>query len=140
LLGQGKGILGDVTLDGAPLCGWQAVSLPIDTWTAAQLEAACQAGPPASGAGFATATLTVHSPADAFLAFPGFGKGFVWVGETLLGRYWEIGPQRTLYVPGPLLRAGTNTITVLELDRLGDRIELRAAPDLGEPEEYVETF
>lgn len=33
-----------------------------------------------------------------------------------LGRYWRRGPQRTLYVPRPVVRAGTNEIVVLELD------------------------
>lgn len=58
----------------------------------------------------------------------------------LLGRYWEIGPQHTLYLPRPFLRTGDNTLTVLELERLGDRIELVDRPELGAPEEYIETF
>lgn len=79
-------------------------------------------------------------PADTFLALPGFAKGFVWVNGTLLGRHWEVGPQTTLYVPAPLLTAGRNTVTVLELERFGDRIELRDRAELGPPQEYVETF
>ena len=91
-------------------------------------------------AGFATAAVAVAEPADTFLAFPGFGKGFVWVNAFLLGRYWAIGPQETLYVPAPLLHAGDNVVTLLELERLGEAVELREAPALGEPEEYIETF
>jgi Beta-galactosidase len=150
LLGQGKGILGPVTLEEIPLGGtakvaatlrgWQAVPLPIDTWSADELSAVAASAPAGGDAGFATATLTVEEPADAFLALPGFGKGFVWIGDELLGRYWEVGPQRTLYVPAPMLTHGPNTITVLELDRLGDRIELRSTPDLGPEREYIETF
>jgi beta-galactosidase len=34
-----------------------------------------------------------------------------------LGRYWEIGPQQTLYVPAPMLKKGKNEIIVFESDR-----------------------
>lgn len=50
------------------------------------------------------------------------------------------GPHVTLYCPAPLLRAGGNTVTVLELERLGGELELRDRPELGPPEEYVEEF
>jgi beta-galactosidase len=32
-----------------------------------------------------------------------------------LGRYWDIGPQQTLYVPAEWLKKGPNKIVVLEL-------------------------
>jgi beta-galactosidase len=35
---------------------------------------------------------------------------------------------------------GENTVTVLELERLGGTLELRDRPELGPPEEYVEEF
>lgn len=42
-----------------------------------------------------------------------------------LGRYWSVGPQRTLYVPGPVLREGANEVWVLELEEAGEpRVEL----------------
>ena len=50
------------------------------------------------------------------------------------------GAQVTLYCPAPLLRVGENTVTVLELERLGAVLELRDRPELGPPEEYVEEF
>lgn len=142
LLGEGKGILGGVLLDRRLVQRWSARPLPLEEWDAATL-ARLTGGAgsvEASGAGFATASLTVLEPGDAFLAFPGFGKGFVWVNGFLLGRYWEVGPQVTYYLPGPLLHAGENTITVLELERFGDSIEVRERAELGPEEEYVETF
>ena len=33
-----------------------------------------------------------------------------------MGRYWEIGPAKTMYVPAPLLRKGDNEIIVFELE------------------------
>ncbi|MFF9133321.1 glycoside hydrolase family 35 protein [Streptomyces sp. NPDC014806] len=140
LLGQGKGILGGVRVERRLVHGWTMYRLPLDEWSPRDLAAAAAAAPAGGRAGFATARLTVDEPADAFLTLPGFGKGFAWVNGTLLGRYWHIGPQTTLYVPRPLLRAGENSVTVLELEHLGEHLALEAGPRLGPPEEYVETF
>jgi beta-galactosidase len=46
----------------------------------------------------------------------GWGKGVIWVNGRNLGRYWYIGPQQTLYLPGVWLRKGTNNIAVLEME------------------------
>ncbi|NEA49494.1 beta-galactosidase [Streptomyces sp. SID10815] len=140
LLGQGKGILGGVRVERRLVHGWTMHRLPLDEWTAEDLGRAVSGSPGQGAAGFATARFTVAEPADAFLAFPGFGKGFVWVNGALLGRYWEIGPQVTLYLPAPFTVRGENTVTILELERLGDRVEIRDRPELGPVEEYVETF
>lgn len=49
-----------------------------------------------------------------------------------LGRYWELGPQKTLYVPAPVLRAGANELVVLELHGAHRPVvELRDEPELG---------
>lgn len=144
LLGQGKGILGGVQIDRRLVQGWTMVSLPIDEWSAGHLSEVALGttgvGTEDAAAGWTTATVEVTEPADAFLALPGFAKGFVWVNGFLLGRYWEIGPQVTLYLPAPLLRVGANQITVLELERRGDHLELRDRPELGPPVEFIETF
>ncbi|MFJ3039016.1 glycoside hydrolase family 35 protein [Streptomyces tendae] len=140
LLGQGKGILGGVRVERRLVHGWTMRPLPLDTWTPRDTARAAAAAPSDGRAGFATAVLSVAEPADTFVALPGFGKGFLWVNGFLLGRYWEIGPQTTLYLPGPLLHAGDNILTVLELERLGDRIALHDRPGLGPSQEYVETF
>lgn len=140
LLGQGKGILGGVRVDRRLVHGWSMRRLPLDAWTPGDVARAPSRGAPGGGAGFATARLTVDEPADTFLALPGFGKGFLWVNGSLLGRYWEIGPQHTLYLPHPFLRPGPNTLTVLELEHFGDAIVLRDRPDLGPTEEFVESF
>ncbi|MEV7220876.1 glycoside hydrolase family 35 protein [Streptomyces sp. NPDC093681] len=140
LLGLRKGILGGVRVERRLVHGWTMRPLPLDRWTPQDLARLAAAAPSDGRAGLATAVLSVAEPADAWVALPGFGKGFLWVNDALLGRYWEIGPQTTLYLPGPLLHPGDNTLTVLELERLGDRVTLHDRPDLGPPEEYVETF
>ena len=48
-------------------------------------------------------TLTVH--------VQGWRKGVVFINGFNLGRYWDVGPQRTLYIPAPLLRLGLNQVT-----------------------------
>ncbi|SCE08793.1 beta-galactosidase/beta-galactosidase [Streptomyces sp. BpilaLS-43] len=55
----------------------------------------------------------------AGLELPGWACGFVWVNGFCLGRYRSVGPQRTLYVPGPVLREGVNEVWVLELEEAG---------------------
>lgn len=140
LLGQGKGILGGVRVERRLVHGWTMHPLPLDEWSPHDIARATSAAGPGGGAGFATAVLDVPEPADTFLALPGFAKGFVWVGDMLLGRYWEAGPQTTLYMPRPLLRPGPNKLTVLELERLGDHVALVDRPGLGPAEEYIETF
>lgn len=140
LLGQGKGILGGVRVERRLVHGWTMHGLPIDEWTPDDVRRAPDAAAPGGTAGFATAHFVVNEPADAFLALPGFAKGFAWVNGTLLGRYWEIGPQRTLYVPAPLVVPGENTVTLLELERFGEGVELTGRADLGPELEYVETF
>ena len=44
-----------------------------------------------------------------------WGKGMVWVNGHAMGRFWEIGPQQTLYMPGCWLKEGENEIIVLDL-------------------------
>jgi beta-galactosidase len=51
---------------------------------------------------------------DTFLDMHGFGKGFVFVNGHNLGKYWNIGPQQTLYLPGCWLKKGLNTIVVFD--------------------------
>lgn len=52
---------------------------------------------------------------DTFLNTEAFGKGQVWVNGHALGRYWSIGPQQTLYVPGCWLKKGRNEVVVLDI-------------------------
>ncbi len=59
--------------------------------------------------------LQVDEPADTFLNMSGWTKGVVFLNGFNLGRYWNKGPQQTLYVPAPLLRQGDNEIVVFEL-------------------------
>ena len=53
-----------------------------------------------------------------FIYLDNFKKGFVVINGFNLGRYWEIGPQKSLYVPSSILKEGENEIVVFESDGL----------------------
>ena len=73
-------------------------------------------------------------PCDTFIRLDGFTKGFVTVNGFNLGRYFNTaGPQKTLFVPAPMLKSGKNEIIVFESDKTDSlTVEFFAEPDLGE--------
>ena len=55
-----------------------------------------------------------------------------------LGRYWmTVPPQRTLYLPAPWLKKGKNKINWFEEIKIGNEIEFKSLPDLGQRSEWV---
>ena len=119
-LGEPKGLVGGATLDGRPLTGWDVFPLVLDTpppaWSGREDTAPVAGAVP--GPVFLRARFDLDRPADLHLDTGGWGRGVVWVNGFCLGRYWSRGPQRTLYVPGPVLRAEGNELVVLELAAL----------------------
>ncbi|MDO0909702.1 beta-galactosidase [Streptomyces sp. DT2A-34] len=129
-IGAPKGLLGPVSFNGTALRGWDCHPLPLDTLDAVPFEPseATAAAEPA----FHHGTFEVDAPADTFLALPGWTKGQAWINGFHLGRYWNRGPQHTLYVPAPVLRPGINDLVVLELHATTDtRAQLTDTADLG---------
>lgn len=61
------------------------------------------------------ATFNLDKVGDTFLDVSTWSKGMVWVNGHAIGRYWEIGPQQTLYVPGCWLKKGANEIIIFDL-------------------------
>jgi len=57
---------------------------------------------------------TLNEAGDTFLDLSAWGKGVVWVNGHCLGRFWNIGPTQTMYLPGPWLKPGTNEIVILD--------------------------
>ena len=77
-------------------------------------------------------TLDVDETGDTFLDFEGWGKGCIFLNGFNLGRFWEIGPQKRLYIPAPLLKKGKNEIIVFETDgKQPGTIILKDEPDIG---------
>ncbi|WP_328461732.1 beta-galactosidase [Streptomyces sp. NBC_00669] len=127
LLGDRKGITGGVRLDTRFQFGWDIRTLPLSDLTGLRFSPRPADRHPA----FHLVEADLDAPADGFLALPGWTKGMVWVNGFALGRYWDRGPQRTLYAPAPVWTAGRNEIVVLELHRAGPTLDIRDAPDLG---------
>lgn len=61
------------------------------------------------------ASFNIDDVGDTFLDMTSWGKGMVWVNGRSIGRFWNIGPQQTLYMPGCWLKKGYNEIIVLDL-------------------------
>ena len=59
-------------------------------------------------------TFELDKVGDTFLDMEKWGKGIVFVNGVNLGRYWKVGPQQTLYLPGCYLHKGQNTVVVFE--------------------------
>ena len=58
---------------------------------------------------------TLKKTSDTFLDMSAWGKGLVYVNGHPIGRFWEIGPQQSLYMPGCWLREGKNDIMVFDI-------------------------
>ncbi|MGM7667766.1 glycoside hydrolase family 35 protein [Microbacterium sp. A93] len=133
--GEGKGIMRGVRINNRRYVhGWSHRALPLDAPSATGVPALSET--PAAD-GVARASIVVETPADAWLAFPGGAKGMVWLNGFLLGRYWKVGPQETLYAPAPLWKTGANEIVVLDTDGLGSTVEVREQPNFGPTEEFI---
>lgn len=96
------------------LQNWQVYNLPIDYNYVSNLN--YRKGNDAQGMpAYYRATFTIAEVGDTFLSMLNWSKGMVWVNGHALGRYWEIGPQQTLYLPGCWLKEGENEIIVLDM-------------------------
>jgi beta-galactosidase len=123
-----KGIHAPVKLGGTELTGWQIYKLPLDDKMLAGLHfvlffnanggkllSNLPDGSPVFGPTFWRATLDIEKPGDTFLDMRSWGKGVVWVNGHCLGRFWNIGPTQTAYLPGCWLHTGKNEIVILDL-------------------------
>jgi beta-galactosidase len=137
--GESKGITESVTLARAPLTNWQIYPLPTTTLPSlyvarrmtppinAKTRGVSSTGKPGIARGsnaspfinatpaFYRAHFTLATTGDTFLDVRKLGKGALWINGHPIGRFWNIGPQDTLYVPGPWLRTGENEIIVFDL-------------------------
>ena len=96
------------SLDGQPLTGWEMYSLPMQSPATSKTAET-------SGPHFATGTFSIDQTGDTYLDVRNLGKGLIWINGHALGRFWNIGPQGTLYLPAPWLRKGRNEVVIFEL-------------------------
>ena len=115
-------------VNGHPLYYWKQYCLPLEDLSGLDFEKPLEEGTP----GFYEFSFEAQELGDTFLDFTGWGKGCVMVNGFNIGRFWEIGPQKRLYIPGPLLRMGENEVILFETEgKAPGRITLRDQPDVG---------
>jgi beta-galactosidase len=111
-----KGITECVSLAGKELTGWEIFRLPLTNLSALAFTPERKPAP-----AFYHGTFELETVGDTFLDMRGWGKGCVWVNGHNLGRYWRIGPQQSLFLPGPWLMKGKNEVVVLDLEETSHR-------------------
>jgi beta-galactosidase len=116
LLQNKKGITQKVLFAGTEVKQWKMYSLPFNNLNAVKFGATKHNSwsPVIKKGGF-----NLNQVGDTYLDLSHWGKGVVWVNGHNLGRYWNIGPQQTLYLPTEWLKKGHNDIVILELLKPG---------------------
>ncbi|MEO6541490.1 MAG: beta-galactosidase family protein [Ferruginibacter sp.] len=112
LLKNKKGITENVLLNDIELKGWKMYSLPFDNINSIAFKSS---RPAVNTPVVKKGTFTLQNVGDTYLDMSNWGKGVVWVNGHNLGRYWNIGPQQTIYLPAEWLKKGTNEIEIFEL-------------------------
>jgi len=122
-----KGITRSVTLSGEldgdevtyHLKNWKMSTIPDDYQTAVQAFAkkCIPEGRDSyfAKAGYYRGYFNLRKTGDTFLNMETWEKGQVYVNGHAIGRFWNIGPQQTLYLPGCWLKKGSNEVIVLDL-------------------------
>jgi beta-galactosidase len=112
-----KGITEKVELvrgkQSAELKNWTVYSFPVD-YSFVQ-DKRYKNGTAQTMPAYYRTTFRLDKVGDTFLDMSTWGKGMVWVNGLAIGRFWEIGPQQTLSMPGCWLKEGENEIIVLDL-------------------------
>jgi len=122
-----QGITEKVTLGGTELLNWKMFKLPFENLADLKFKPAAQTlepgwhtviTPPGLPV-FYHGDFTLTQTADTYLDMHGFGKGFVYLNGHNLGKYWEIGPTQTIYVPAGWLKKGKNEVVVFDELKVG---------------------
>lgn len=116
-----KGIISAVKIDDNVIEGdWSMYKLPMSSvpdFATSNLVKNNDAGFASASKGKPVAyqgVFNLTETGDTFLDMEDWGKGIVFINGHNLGRYWKVGPQQTLYVPGVWLKKGQNEIVIFE--------------------------
>ncbi len=127
---QHKGISGGVKINDHRQFGYEIYPLTLDEKQIERLD--FNSGYKENTPAFYRFEFETDELCDTFLCIDGFGKGCAFINGFNLGRFWEIGPQKRLYLPAPLLKNGKNTLVIFETEgKAAGSIELYSEPDLG---------
>jgi len=106
-----QGITHEVSLNGRSIDNWKMYCLPFTDLKNLKFSSGpIEATQPYVFKG----TFNLTEVADTYLDMRSFGKGFVFLNGHNLGKYWQIGPQQTIYVPAVWLCKGRNEIMVFD--------------------------
>ncbi|XP_054568476.1 beta-galactosidase-1-like protein 2 [Eptesicus fuscus] len=131
---QRKGLIGNIYLNNSPLKNFKIYSLDMkksffQRFSSSAWNLVPEA--PVFPAFFLGALPVALSPLDTFMKLEGWEKGVVFINGQNLGRYWNVGPQETLYLPGAWLDRGINQVIVFEEKAAGPVIQFTETPHLG---------
>ena len=133
---QNKGLQGTVSIDGQGIEKWDCIPLEFSEKFNTNILSSSQKWRPFQTNVFPAVYrgyLVLDSqPVDTFIDMRTWRKGIVLVNGFNLGRYWNVGPQQTLYVPYPLLKKGRNEFIVFELHQPQSNITFVSKPTLDE--------
>ena len=94
-----KGI-SDIYLGIQRLMNYDVWTLPLDNLDKLKYSSSVKKEEPV----FLKGSFKTDSKADCFIHLDGFNRGCVYINGFNLGRFWKVGPQKSLYIPGTLLK------------------------------------
>ena len=112
-----KGITETVLFNGQELLGWDMYGYPFETVDHLVFDKVA-AHTTHEWPLMRKGAFTIDEVGDTYLDMRNFGKGSVWINGHHIVRYWQVGPQQTLYVPAPWLKKGKNEVVVFEMLKL----------------------
>ena len=109
---QRKGIRTGICKDLHFMLNWEHYPLPLDNPEKIDFSKGWTEGQPA----FYAFDFEVKEPKDTYLELSEFGKGIAYVNGHNLGRFWNVGPTLSLYIPHSYLKEGANRIIIFETE------------------------
>ena len=124
---QRKGIRTGVCVDLHFHLQWKQYPLELQDLSRLDFSKEWQENAPA----FYAFDFTVEEPKDTYLGLSEFGKGVAFVNGRHLGRFWNVGPTLSLYIPHSYLKEGANRIIIFETEgEYKEEIHLTRKPTL----------
>jgi beta-galactosidase len=124
-----KGLNENPALDGQPIKGWQIYSLPMDDPDVG-ISSAAPTISAASTPMLYSGEFTLPRTGETYLDMRHWKFGVVWVNGHNLGRFWDVGGDRSLYLPSVWEKIGTNHIVILELSGPSENPTVRGESNL----------
>lgn len=109
---QEKGIRTGVIRDLHFMLGWKHYPIALDNSSKVTFSGKWEENQPAFYA-YDFELVTVN---DTYIDLSGFGKGVVFVNDHHIGRFWDVGPTLSLYIPHGFLKQGKNRIIIFETE------------------------